>query len=234
MRPPRMEVEMKNILLIEGNLENANVIEQSFQKPKYFVKRVRSEEFTLQTLQYFDCQLIILEVDREKSHGLECLSLTQQYAFQIPILVLGTQESLPDVMPFLKAREHDFLLKPVTAFELKIRAKKLLAKSENESESFSLKSAGMILDLISRQVYRGNQTIQLQNNEFELLEFLMRNAGRVITKEQILEKIWNYSFDPQTNIVDVLVSRLRSKIDKHFSVKLIRTVRGVGYQFIIG
>jgi DNA-binding response OmpR family regulator len=80
-------------------------------------------------------------------------------------------------------------------------------------------------------VYREDTLISLQNNEFELLEFLMRNAGRVITKTEILEKVWNYSFDPQTNIVDVLVWRLRSKIDRHFGSKLIQTVRGVGYTF---
>jgi two-component system OmpR family response regulator len=227
------EVEMKNILLVEGSLENADIIEQSFKKTKYCIRRITPAELNLQTLQYFDCHLIILETGSDKDTSLQCLSMLQEFAFQIPILVLSNEEVIPEVIPHLTFKEHDFLLKPVTAFELKTRAKRLMAKADPKADTFSLKSAGIILDLISRQAYRGTQAIPLQNNEFELLEFLMRNAGRVITKEQILEKIWNYTFDPQTNIVDVLVSRLRSKIDREFSVKVIRTIRGVGYSFVL-
>jgi DNA-binding response OmpR family regulator len=222
---------MINILMIENDIENAKMVEQNFGRSKYQIFRMTHADATFEKLKNPSYHLIIVDMDQNTSDCLNLISQLRQANVLTPVLVLSLQSGVEELMPHLVSNEFDFLLKPVTMIELKARAKALLKKNSSLLEKFHLKSAGVILDLISRQAYRDEQAIALQNNEFELLEFLMRNAGRIITKTEILEKVWNYSFDPQTNIVDVLVWRLRSKIDRHFSSKLIQTVRGVGYTF---
>jgi two-component system OmpR family response regulator len=220
-----------HILMIENDAHNAELVEQSFRKSKYQISKVSHEACTIDHIRNPNNNLIVLDIHAEIAQSLELLSALRRYQVLTPVLVLCPGQAVQELLPYMEANEFDFLLKPVSVIEMKVRANALLRKSHGIFEKFHLKSAGIILDLISRQVYRGEQLISLQKNEFELLEFLMRNAGRVITKTEILEKIWNYSFDPQTNVVDVLVWRLRAKIDKHFSNKVIQTVRGVGYTF---
>jgi DNA-binding response OmpR family regulator len=220
-----------HILLIESDIENAKMVEQSFRKSKYRISRMRPEDATFEKVRNPQHNLVIIDIHPNQPQTLELISQLRHSELPLPVLVLCPQQAVLSILPHMTANEMDFLLKPVSMVEMKARAKTLLRKTSGLFENFHLKSAGVMLDLISRQVYREDTLISLQNNEFELLEFLMRNAGRVITKTEILEKVWNYSFDPQTNIVDVLVWRLRSKVDRHFSSKLIQTVRGVGYTF---
>ena len=123
----------------------------------------------------------------------------------------------------------DYLVKPFAFSELLARIQALIRRATHAVEPTSLSAGDLKMDLIARQVTRENQTIELQAREFALLEYLMRNAGKSVSKTEILEHIWDYSFDPQTNVVDVLVCRLRNKVDRDFPDKRIQTIRGVGY-----
>ncbi|MCI0616905.1 response regulator transcription factor, partial [bacterium] len=123
----------------------------------------------------------------------------------------------------------DYLVKPFAFSELLARIYALLRRSSGTPETVRLNVGDLKMDLLTREVKRGEELIELQPREYSLLEYMMRNAGRVVSKTMILERVWDYSFDPQTNVVDVLVCRLRNKIDKDFPDKLIHTIRGVGY-----
>ncbi|PYM09843.1 MAG: DNA-binding response regulator, partial [Verrucomicrobia bacterium] len=122
-----------------------------------------------------------------------------------------------------------YLVKPFAFSELLARVQALIRRASRETEPTTLTVGDLTLNLITREVRRGSQKIDLQSREFSLLEYLMRNAGKVVSKALILEHVWDYSFDPQTNVVDVVVCRLRNKIDRDFDLKMIRTLRGVGY-----
>jgi two-component system OmpR family response regulator len=129
----------------------------------------------------------------------------------------------------LQAGGDDYLTKPFAFSELIARIQALVRRATHTSEPSKLSAGGLVMDLLTREVTRAAQKIELQSREFALLELLLRHPGRAVTKTMILEHLWDYSFDPQTNVVDVLVHRLRAKVDKDFSVKLIQTIRGVGY-----
>ncbi len=132
-------------------------------------------------------------------------------------------------MTGLQAGGDDYLTKPFAFSELQARIHALLRRASNAAEPTRLVVGDLSMDLLTREVIREGRRIELQAREFSLLEYLMRNAGRAVTKTLILEHVWDYNFDPQTNVVDVLVHRLRSKVDKGFDSKMIHTIRGVGY-----
>jgi two-component system OmpR family response regulator len=149
---------------------------------------------------------------------------------RLPIIVLSAKSNVEDRVKGLSAGADDYLTKPFSFAELVARLHALVRRSTGSSEEARVLSfADLTLDLETRKVVRGGQTLDLQAREFALLVYFLRNAGRVLSKTMILERIWNYAFDPQTNVVDVLVSRLRRKVDRDFPVKLIHTLRGVGY-----
>ena len=129
----------------------------------------------------------------------------------------------------LRAGGDDYLTKPFAFSELLARVQALIRRSTQREEATSLSYADLTLDLLAREVTRSGRKIELQAREFALLEYLLRNAGRVVSKTMILEHVWDYAFDPKTNVVDVLVCRLRNKIDRDISPKLIHTMRGFGY-----
>jgi DNA-binding response OmpR family regulator len=146
-----------------------------------------------------------------------------------PVLILSAKRSVDDRVKGLQAGGDDYLTKPFAFAELLARVQALVRRASRTPEPTTLKVDDLVLDLLSRRVTRGDAMIDLRPREFALLEYLMRNAGKVVSKTMILSHVWDYSFDPQTNIVDVLVSRLREKIDRRFEKKLLHTVRGVGY-----
>ena len=145
------------------------------------------------------------------------------------MLLLSAKASVDDRIRGLQAGGDDYLTKPFVFAELLARVQALIRRSTNSTEPTTLSVEDLVLDLLTREVTRGGKCLELHPREFSLLEMLLRQQGRVITKTMILESIWDYSYEPQTNVVDVLVSRLRTKIDKDFPVKLIQTIRGVGY-----
>jgi DNA-binding response OmpR family regulator len=162
--------------------------------------------------------------------GLGLIRELRERKHKVPIIILSAKSDVEDRVKGLSVGADDYLTKPFSFAELLARLHALVRRSSGAGEAARvLTFEDLSLDLESRRVTRGGQSIELQAREFALLVYLLRNPGRVLSKTMILEHIWNYSFDPQTNVVDVLVSRLRRKIDRDFPVKLIQTLRGVGY-----
>jgi DNA-binding response OmpR family regulator len=164
--------------------------------------------------------------------GLDGLSLVQRLRREgqrTPVIFLSAKASVDDRVRGLQAGGDDYLTKPFAFSELLARVQALIRRSTRTAEPTRLEVGDLTLDLLSREANRGGQSIELQPREYSLLEYLMRHAGRVVTKTMILEHVYDFSFDPQTNVVDVLVSRLRQKVDRDFPTKLIHTLRGVGY-----
>ncbi len=145
------------------------------------------------------------------------------------MLILSAKRSVDDRVRGLQTGGDDYLTKPFAFSELLARVQALVRRSTRAPESTTLTVEDIVMDLLSRRVTRGGKPIDLRPREFVLLEFLMRHPGQVVSKTMILSHVWEYNFDPQTNVVDVLVSRLREKIDRPFETKLLQTVRGVGY-----
>ena len=164
--------------------------------------------------------------------GLDGLSMIERWRAQrvkTPVIILSAKRSVDDRVRGLRAGGDDYLTKPFAFSELLARVQALIRRASQAGEIATLNYADLTLDLFARQVTRSEKKIELQAREFSLLEYLLRNAGRVVSKTMILEHIWDYAFDPKTNVVDVLVCRLRNKIDRDFSPKLIHTMRGFGY-----
>ena len=147
------------------------------------------------------------------------------------MIILSAKRSVDDRVRGLQAGGDDYMIKPFAFSELLARVQALLRRSTGARavEPTQLAVGDLSLNLLSRKVVRADENLDLQAREFALLEYLMANAGRVVSKTMILEHVWDYSFDPQTNVVDVLVCRLRNKVDKNFTEKMIHTIRGVGY-----
>jgi two-component system, OmpR family, response regulator len=164
--------------------------------------------------------------------GLDGLSLIEELRrrkVRTPVLVLSARRSVDDRVRGLQAGGDDYLTKPFAFPELLARVQALIRRSTGETEPTRLVVGDLSLDLVTRRVERAGRPLELRPREFALLEYLMRNTGRVVSKTMILSQIWSYNFDPHTNVVDVLVHRLREKVDRDFDHKMIQTVRGVGY-----
>jgi two-component system OmpR family response regulator len=162
--------------------------------------------------------------------GMDVVRALRAERVMLPVLVLSARTSVEDRVEGLNSGADDYLTKPFSFSELVARLQAIARRgSATVAQPRTLEYASLSLDLFTRRATRGEQTIDLQAKEFALLEYLLRNAGRVVSKTMILERVWDYSFDPQTNVVDVLVSRLRSKVDRGRGEKLIHTIRGVGY-----
>jgi two-component system OmpR family response regulator len=164
--------------------------------------------------------------------GLDGLSLIRelrQKKADVPVIILSAKRSVDDRVRGFHTGSDDYLTKPFAFVELLARVRALIRRAHGGAESTRLTAADLSMDLLTRQIVRGHRRIELQPREFSLLEYLLRNADRVVSKTMILEHVWDYHFDPQTNVVDVLICRLRNKIEISSSDKLIHTIRGVGY-----
>lgn len=175
----------------------------------------------------FDVAVVDLMLPRLDGIGL--IEGLRRRGQSTPVLILSARRSVDDRVKGLQAGGDDYLIKPFAFAELLARVQALVRRSAGTSEPTRLTTGGLIMDLLSRQVTRDGKVLDLRPREFALLEYLMRNPGRVLSKTMILSRVWGYSFDPGTNVVDVLVSRLREKVDREFERKLIQTVRGAGY-----
>ena len=161
--------------------------------------------------------------------GLSIIDEVRRRQIRLPVIILSAKRSVGDRVEGLRKGGDDYLTKPFAFSELLARVEALVRRSASAPESTTLRIADLDIDLLSRTVTRAGQRIDLQPREFGLLEFLARNAGRVVSRTMIMEHVWDYHFDPQTNVVESRICRLRDKIDKGFEPPLIHTVRGVGY-----
>jgi two-component system OmpR family response regulator len=174
----------------------------------------------------------VLIVDRmmPRRDGLSMISELRSDGDKTPALVLSALGEVDDRVEGLKAGGDDYLVKPYAPSELMARVDVLARRRDPDAVKTKLEVGDLEMDLLARTVHRAGEAILLQPREFRLLEFLMRHAGQVVTRTMLLEKVWDYHFDPQTNVIDVHISRLRSKIDKPYDVQMLHTVRGAGYR----
>ena len=176
---------------------------------------------------------IILDRMLPELDGMQVLKQLREAQIHTPVLILSAKSKVDDRVTGLRSGADDYLTKPFAFEELMARLDILVQRNESAQSpavEVHLTAADLTLNLLTRKVTRANQCIELQGREFRLLEYLMRNKERIITRTMLLEKVWDYNFDPQTNIIDVHISRLRQKIDKGFTTPLIETVRGAGYK----
>ena len=174
----------------------------------------------------------VMVVDRMMPHvdGLTAVSTLRREGDGTPVLFLSALGEIDDRVTGLKAGGDDYLVKPYAFAELIARVEALCRRKDTGGMATTLTVGDLVMDLISRSVHRAGAEIDLQPRAFQLLEFLMRHAGQSVTRTMLLEKVWEYNFDPQTNVIDVHISRLRSKIDKGFDHPMLQTVRGAGYR----
>ncbi len=171
----------------------------------------------------------IIDIMLPKLDGLSLISRMRNKRIKTPTIILSAKRSVEDRVRGLEKGSDDYLVKPFAFSELLARVQALIRRTSTSDEPVRFQVDTLEVDLLRRSVKREGKELELQPKEFSLLEYMLRNRGRVLSKTLILEHIWGYGFNPQTNVVDVLVCRLRNKIDKGFKKKLIRTIRGVGY-----
>src|SRR6185503_20617471 len=216
-------------LLVEDDATIAEFVARGLREAGFAVDHAADGDAGLTAAlgQTYDVAIVDLMLPRRD--GLSLIDELRRRGVSTPVLILSARRSVNDRVRGLQAGGDDYLTKPFAFAELLARVQALVRRATRTPEPTSLTVADLSLDLLTRKVTRGEATIELRPREFSLLEFLMRNVGRVVSKTMILSHVWDYSFDPQTNIVDVLVSRLREKVDRPFENKLLHTVRGVGY-----
>jgi two-component system, OmpR family, response regulator len=217
------------LLVVEDDPKIASFVVNGLKQSGFAVDHCSDGEEGLHMAQEIPYDAAVLDIMLPKLDGLTLVQQLRKSKVHIPVLILSAKASVDDRVKGLQAGGDDYLVKPFAFSELLARVQALIRRSTQTAEPTRLSVGNLTLDLLTREVHRGGQDIELQAREFSLLEYLMRHAGRVVTKTMILEHVWDYSFDPQTNVVDVLICRLRNKIDKDFPQKLIHTLRGVGY-----
>lgn len=217
------------ILVVEDDRKIASFVVNGLKQSGFAVDHCADGEEGLILAQSTPFDAAVVDIMLPKLDGLSLVQSLRRNNIQIPVLILSAKATVDDRVKGLQAGGDDYLVKPFAFSELLARVQALIRRATKAPEPTRLTVGDLTLDLLTREVHRAAQKIDLQAREFSLLEFLMRHAGRVVTKTMILEHVWDYSFDPQTNVVDVLVFRLRNKIDKDFPKKLLHTIRGVGY-----
>jgi two-component system, OmpR family, response regulator len=217
------------ILVVEDDHKIASFIIGGLRQEGHAVDRADNGEDGLHLALTEPYDALVIDVMLPRLDGIQLVETMRRRGVNTPVLILSAKSSVDDRVHGLRSGADDYLTKPFAFSELLARLQALMRRSSGVVDPTRLTVGNLTLDLLSRQVTREDRTIELQPREFALLEYLMRNAGRVVSKTMILEHVWDYNFDPQTNVVDVLVHRLRSKVDKHFDHKMIQTLRGVGY-----
>ena len=217
------------VLLVEDDPTIAAFVAKGLREAGFAVDEAADGEtgLTLAREQKFDAAIV--DVMLPRLDGLSLIDAIRGRGIRTPVLILSAKRSVDDRVRGLQAGGDDYLTKPFAFAELIARVQALIRRSTGAAEPTRLSAGDLTLDLLTRKVHRGAQSIELRPREFALLEYLLRNAGRVVSKTSILSHVWGYNFDPSTNVVDVLVSRLRDRVDKPFPEKLLHTVRGVGY-----
>jgi heavy metal response regulator len=217
------------LLLVEDDLKIASFLMKGLKEAGFAIDHAADGEDGLHLALNEPYDAAIIDIMLPKLDGLMLIKEMRRQQRNTPVIVLSAKRSIDDRIKGLQTGSDDYLTKPFSFSELLARVQALIRRASGASEPTSLEIADLSLNLLTREVLRANKKIDLQPREFSLLEYLMRNAERVVSKTMILEHVWDYSFDPQTDVVDVLICRLRSKIERDFEKKLIHTIRGVGY-----
>ena len=217
------------ILIVEDDAALASFIGKGLEAEHHAVDTIGEGQQGRAMALEFDYDLVILDLNLPGTDGLSILRSLRQMKTRVPVMILTARNRVEDRVLCLDAGADDYLIKPFSFLELSARARALLRRSHLPSESV-LKVRDLSLDRVERKVERAGRPIGLTTKEFALLEYMMRNAGRRLTRAMIIEHVWNLNFDTTTNVVDVYINYLRRKVDDGFSPSLIHTVRGVGYQ----
>jgi len=217
------------ILLVEDDVKIASFVVKGLKAAGYAVDHARDGEEGLHLALSEPYDTAIIDIMLPKLDGLALIERMRGAKLRTPVIILSARGSIDDRVKGLQTGSDDYITKPFAFSELLARVQALIRRASGLAEPTSLTAGDLSLNLLTREVTRGSKKIELQPIEFSLLEYLMRNAGHVVSKTMIMEHVWNYNFDPQTNVVEARVCRLRDKIDRDFEQKLIHTVRGVGY-----
>jgi len=224
-----IEANAMRLLVVEDDREAAAYLRKALREAGHVCEVAHDGESGLALA--LDGEFDVFVIDRmlPKRDGLSLVSELRKRGVRIPVLILSALGQVDDRVTGLRAGGDDYLAKPYAFSELLARIEALARRLAPQAADTVYKIGDLELDRLAHRVTRSGQEIVLQPREFRLLEYLMRHAGQVVTRTMLLENVWDYHFDPQTNVIDVHVSRLRSKIDKGFDRQLLHTVRGAGY-----
>ena len=217
------------LLLIEDDQVIANFVIKGLNEAGFSVDHMNDGQAGLNAALQENYDLAIIDIMLPKLDGLSIISRIREKKLNTPIIILSAKRTVDDRINGLQHGGDDYLTKPFSFSELLARVEALLRRASNIVEPTTLEIEDLELDLLSRTARRAGKKIDLQPKEFALLEYLARNTGRVLSKTMIMERVWNYDFDPGTNVVEARISKLREKVDKNHDASLIHTVRGLGY-----
>ena len=217
------------LLLVEDDTTIAAYVAKGFKEAGFAVVHAADGPTGLELALGESFNAAVVDIMLPGLDGLSIIDEVRRRQIRLPVIILSAKRSVDDRVEGLKKGGDDYLTKPFAFSELLARVEALIRRASSVPETTTLRVADLDIDLLARTVTRAGQRIDLQPREFGLLEFLARNAGRVVSRTMIMEHVWDYHFDPQTNVVESRICRLRDKIDKGFELPLIHTVRGVGY-----
>jgi two-component system, OmpR family, response regulator len=226
VQPDRISMRL---LVIEDDRDAAEYLVKAFREVGHVADAATNGEDGLSLALEGGYDVLIVDRMLPKLDGLSVIGRLRERGIEVPVLILSALGQVDDRVKGLRAGGDDYLPKPYSFSELLARVEVLARRRRGRNEETVLRVGDLQLDRLSHEVMRGEQDIVLQPREFRLLEYLMQHAGQVVTRTMLLENVWDYHFDPQTNVIDVHISRLRSKIDKGFSQPLLHTIRGAGY-----
>ena len=218
-----------HILVIEDDIEAASYVIKGLTESGHLVHHAADGKTGLGQALTGDYDIMIVDRMLPERDGLSIVSALRAANINTPVLILSALGEVDDRVEGLKAGGDDYLTKPYAFSELLARIEALCRRRQPEQTSSKLKVADLEIDLLKHKVTRAGNTINLQPREFRLLEYLMRHTGQVVSRTMLLEQVWDYNFDPQTNVIDVHISRLRNKVDKGYGTALLHTIRGAGY-----
>jgi two-component system OmpR family response regulator len=217
------------VLLVEDDRKIADFVRKGLEEAGFAMDYADNGEDGLHLALSEPYDVAVIDLMLPKLGGLELIAELRRHRKDLPVIILSAKRTVADRVKGLQTGSDDYLVKPFAFAELLARVQALIRRSSAAAHPTRLAAGDLVLDLLTREVFRADKKIDLQAREFALLEYLLRHAGRVVSKTMIMEHVWNYDFDPQTNVVDVLICRLRNKIDRNFAAKLIHTLRGIGY-----
>lgn len=217
------------LLLIEDDLKIASFVSKGLKEAGFVVEHTGDGKTGLRMALSSSYDAAVIDIMLPGLDGLAIIDKLRQQRIKLPVIILSAKRSVDERIEGLQAGGDDYLTKPFAFSELLARIHALLRRASDTPEPTGVTVGNLSIDLLARVVTRGDRKINLQPREFSLLEYLARNAGRVVSKTMIMEHVWDYNFDPQTNVVESRICRLRDKIDKESDAPLIHTVRGMGY-----